>query len=126
MRVVDTPDNEDNEYEGGSTVLARARGTDILDATARAALQAQSLAAESIDLAIGELRRQVASGLSEGLRLKAALELVRIATTPPQAAAPGRDGEQGFGGGGVQQTQQILVMDLKEAGRIARNADADE
>jgi hypothetical protein len=84
---------------------------------------AQSLAAEQVTSAIGELARQVTGGLSEGLRMKAALELIRIASTPPELAAG--SGQEGGPASGPRQPQ-VIIMDMAEAARMARNADADE
>jgi hypothetical protein len=115
------PDDDSADVEG-STVLARSRGAPGQDAAARAAMLAQSLAAEQVTSAIGELARQVTGGLSEGLRMKAALELIRIASTPPELAAG--SGEDGPASGPRQ--PQVIIMDMAEAARMARKANTDD
>lgn len=121
MRVVDPADGDATD---SSPVLARMRQ----GPHDKAAALAQSLAAEGIAEAVAELRRQVREGLSESARLKAALELVRIATVPAETgpAEIGAEDEEALGGQlPPPQAPQVVIIDLKEAARIAKNYDGD-
>jgi hypothetical protein len=118
MRVVDVAD--DTPVEGG-TVLARQRGSTAQDSYARSAMLAQSLAAAAVAESIEELRRIATSGLEDSVRLKAAVELIRIASTPPKLEANNGAAASSFGGQ-QQQAPQVVILDLKEAGRMARDA----